>query len=126
MVFNFSMRKLSQYARKFVQLQVLFTGMNAILTLFVNTFLLNAYGSFSKQVLFYNVIISVVQPFAMIIAMRFTEIKDALFTQRIGFIFYGTALIVLCVFGEKVSQMYPIFAVMLSFGAGYYFSVYSS
>ena len=120
------MKRLSHYARKFVQLQVLFTGMNAILTLFINTFLLNAYGSFSKQVLFYNMIMSVVQPAAMVIAMRFTEWKDALFTQRMGFVFYGTALIVLCVFGEKVSQLYPIFAVRLSFGAGYYYSVYSS
>lgn len=126
MYFNFSMKRLSHYARKFVQLQVLFTGMNAILTLFINTFLLNAYGSFSKQVLFYNMIMAVVQPMAMVIAMRFTEWKDALFTQRMGFVFYGTALIVLCVFGEKVSQLYPIFAVMLSFGAGYYYSVYSS
>ena len=126
MRFNFSMNKLSLHARKFVQLQVLYTGMNAILTLFINTFLLNAYGSFSKQVLLYNMIMALVQPFAMIIAMKFTEWKEALFTQRIGFVFYGTALVVLCVFGEKVSQLYPVFAVMLSFGAGYYYSVYSS
>jgi len=55
---NNSMRKLSFHARKFVQLQVLYTGMNAILTLFINTFLLNAYGSFSKQVLLYNMIMA--------------------------------------------------------------------
>jgi len=120
------MKSLNRDAKKFVQLQVLFTGMNAILVLFVNTFLLNAYGSFSKEVILYNVIMALVQPIAMIVAMKFTEMKEALFTQRIGFIFYGTALIVLCVFGEKVSQMYPIFAVMLSFGAGYYYSVYSA
>lgn len=120
------MKSLSRETKKFVQLQVLFTGMNAILVLFVNTFLLNAYGSFSKEVILYNVIMALVQPIAMIVAMKFTEMKEALFTQRIGFIFYGTALIVLCVFGEKVSQMYPIFAVMLSFGSGYYYSVYSA
>ncbi len=126
MQFDFSMKRLSHEARKFVQLQVLYTGMSAILTLFINTFLLNAYGSFSKQVLIYNVVMALVQPAAMIIAMRFTEAKNALFTQRIGFVFYGLALIVLCIFGERVSPMYPLFAIMLSFGAGYYFSVYSA
>ena len=118
--------KLSYDVRKFVQLQVLFTGMNAILTLFINTFLLNAYGTFSKEVLLYNMILALVQPVAMITAMKLTEIKSALFTQRIGFVFYGSALVVLCVFGQRVSPLYPVFSVLLSFGAGYYFSVYSS
>lgn len=126
MKFNLSMRGLSYDSRKFVQLQVLFTGMNAILTLFINTFLLNAYGSFSNQVLLYNVIMALAQPIAMICAIKFTEFKNALLTQRLGFVFYGLALIILCVFGEKASPLYPLFAVMLSFGAGYYYSVYSS
>jgi len=121
-----SIEKLTRDAKKFVQLQVLFTGMSAILTLFINTFLLNAYGSFSKEVLLYNAIMAFVQPVAMITAMKLTEYSNALFTQRIGFVFYGFALIILCVFGEKVSTLYPLFAIMLSFGAGYYYSVYSS
>ena len=109
-----------------MQLQVLFTGMNAILILFLNTFLLNSYGSTSKEVILYNVIMALVQPIAMITAMKITEKWDALLTQRIGFIFYGSALVILCVFGDKVSPLYPLFAVMLSFGAGYYYSVYSA
>lgn len=113
-------------AKKFVQLQVLFTGMNAILVLFLNTFLLNSYGSTSKEVILYNVIMALVQPVAMITAMKFTEKFHALLTQRIGFIFYGCALIILCAFGDNVSPLYPLFAVMLSFGAGYYYSVYSA
>ncbi len=120
------MKSLSGGARKFVQLQVLFTGMNAILVLFLNTFLLNKYGSTSKEVILYNVIMALVQPIAMITAMFFTEKFHALLTQRIGFIFYGSALVTLCIFGEKVAPLYPLFAVLLSFGAGYYYSVYSA
>ena len=114
------MKNLTKDAKKFIQLQVLFNGMGAILTLFINTFLLNAYGSFSGEVLLYNGIMALVQPFAMMSALKVVEQKDALFAQRIGFVFYGTALIVLCVFGERVSFLYPLFAIMLSFGAGYY------
>lgn len=120
------MKSLGYGAKKFVQLQVLFTGMNAILVLFLNTFLLKEYGSTSKEVILYNVIMALVQPIAMITAMMFTEKWHALLTQRVGFIFYGSALITLCVFGEKVAPLYPLFAVMLSFGAGYYYSVYSA
>lgn len=126
MKFNFSAKKLTRGARRFVQLQVLFNGMNAILTLFLNTFLLNSYGSTSKEIIIYNVIMALMQPAAMITAMIFTEKFHALLTQRIGFVFYGAALVTLCLFGEKVAPLYPLFAVMLSFGAGYYYSVYSA
>lgn len=119
------MRDITKDAKKFIQLQVMFAGMNAILTLFINTFLLGFYGSFSKEVLIYNMIMALVQPVAMITALKLTERKNALLTQRVGFVFFGLALVVLCVFGEKVSSLYPLFAIMLSFGAGYYYSVYS-
>ena len=119
------MKALSRDSRKFIQLQVLFGGMNAILTLFVNTFLLNAFGSFSSEVLLYNGIMAFAQPFSMFFAIKLSEYKDALFSQRVGFVFYGVALVILCVFGEKVSALYPIFAVILSFGAGFYYSAYS-
>lgn len=119
-------QKLNHDARKFIQFQVLFTGMSSILTLFVNTFLMNSFGSYSKEVLLYNVVLAVVQPVAMLTAMLLIQKKNALLTQRIGFVFYGTALAVLCIFGERVSPLYPLFAAMLSFGAGYYYTVYSS
>ena len=61
-------RKLTQDARSFVRFQVMFSGMSAILTLFVNTFLLSAFGSYSLQVLLYNIILAAVQPAAMILA----------------------------------------------------------
>lgn len=126
MKWNFFMSNFSFDTKKFIQLQVLFTGMNAILILFINTFLLNSFGSFSKEVLIYNAIMALAQPLAMITSMKLTEYTNALFTQRIGFVFFGLALTVLCIFGEKVSSLYPLFAVLLSFGAGYYYSVYSS
>ena len=119
-------RKLTQDARSFVRFQVMFSGMSAILTLFVNTFLLSAFGSYSLQVLLYNIILAAVQPAAMILAIRTTQSKHALFTQRMGFVFYGAALTALCVFGAKIAGLYPLFAVMLSFGAGFYYSTYSS
>lgn len=119
-------QKLNRDARRFIQFQVLFTGMGSILTLFVNTFLMNAFGSYSKEVLLYNVVLAVVQPAAMLTAMFLIQKKTALFTQRIGFLFYGAALAALCLFGDRVSPFYPLFAAMLSFGAGYYYTVYSS
>ena len=122
---KFSIQKLSRDAWKFVQFQVFFSGMSSILALFINTFLLQSFGSFSKEVFLYNIILAVVQPIAMLTAMKLTESKNALFTQRIGFVFYGTALLVMCIFGELISPLYPLFAVMISFGAGYYFTVYS-
>ena len=123
---RFTAKNLSRDATRFIQFQVLFTGMSAILTLFVNTFLMNAFGSYSKEVLLYNIVLAVTQPVAMLTAMKLSEWKTALFTQRIGFAFYGSALTVLCIFGEAVSPYYPLFAVMLSFGAGYYYSTYSA
>ena len=52
--------------RNFVLLQVFYNGMVAILTLFVNTFLLKSYGSSSKEVLFYNLVQAIAQPIAML------------------------------------------------------------
>lgn len=118
--------KLNRDARMFVQLQILFNGMIAVLTLFVNTFLMNVFGTFSKEVLLYNGVSTIVQPLAMLMAIRLNGKKGALFTQRLGFVCYSLALIVLCVFGQRVSRFYPVFSMMLSIGAGYYYSVYSS
>lgn len=127
------MRKISSFsvdlpkaARQFVQLQTFFTGMSAILTLFVNTFLLNAFGSFSVQVLLYNAVLALVQPVAMLTALWLARRRGVLFTQRVGFVFYGATLTALCVFAEAASGFYPLFAVLLSFGAGYYYTVYSA
>lgn len=119
-------KKVSKDAKLFVQLHVLFGGLVSVLNLFVNTFLLKAYGSFSAEVLLYNGIMAVAQPVAMMTAMKITTMRDALFAQRLGFVFYGLALTVLCIFGDKVSSLYPLFAVMISFGAGYYYSTYSA
>ena len=117
---------LPQKARTFIQLQTFFGGMTAILTLFVNTFLLNAFGSFSAEVLLYNGIMAIIQPIAMFTALLVTARKNAIVAQRFGFMFYGAALTVLCVFGDRVSAFYPLFAVLISFGAGYYYTTYGS
>ena len=87
---------LPRSAQKFVQLQVFFTGMAAILNLFVNTFLLNAYGSFSVQVLLYNAILALVQPAAMLTALWLTHARGALFTQRIAGDYYNVVGLPIC------------------------------
>lgn len=111
--------------RNFVFLQIFYNGMVAILTLFINTFLLESYGSASFEVLFYNLIQAIITPVAMITSFALSRKKSFLFTQRIGFLFYGIALVVLCIWGEKVAFLYPFFAILVSFGAGYYFGIYS-
>ena len=111
--------------RNFVLLLVFFNGMVAILTLFVNTFLLKSYGNSSKEVLFYNLIQAGSQPIAMLTSFAISRKKSHLFTQRIGFLFYSIALVILCIFGEGVAFLYPLFGVLISFGAGYYFGIYS-
>lgn len=111
--------------RNFVLLQVFYNGIVTILTLFVNTFLLKSYGSSSPQVIFYNLIQAIVTPVAMITSFALSRKKSFLFTQRMGFLFYGAALVVLCIWGERVAFLYPLFAVLISFGAGYYFGIYS-
>ena len=111
--------------RNFVLLQIFYNGMVAILTLFINTFLLQSYGSSSPEVLFYNLIQAIVTPVAMITSFTLSRKKSFLFTQRMGFLFYGIALVVLCVWGERVAFLYPLFAILISFGAGYYFGIYS-
>ena len=61
----------------------------------------------------------------MMTSFALSRKKSYLFTQRIGFLFYCIVLIILCVFGEQVAFLYPLFGVLISFGAGYYFSIYS-
>lgn len=112
--------------RNFIILQTLYSGMVVILTLFVNTFLMKAYGTSSKEVMFYNIIQAVTQPVAMITSFSLSRKKSCLFTQRIGFLFYVLVLTVLCIFGERVAFLYPLFGVLISFGAGYYYGIYSA
>ena len=69
--------------RNFILLQIFFNGMVAILTLFVNTFLLKSYGSSSKQVLLYNLVQAIVQPIAMLTSFAIVRKKSHLFVQRI-------------------------------------------
>ena len=111
--------------RNFMILQTLYNGLVAILTLFINTFLMKAYGNSSREVLFFNLVQAIVQPLAMITSFSLSRKKSYLFTQRIGFVFYFLATIILGFFGERVAFLYPLFGVLISFGAGYYFGIYS-
>lgn len=111
--------------RDFILLQTFYNGFVAILILFINTFIMKAYDNSSFEVLFYNLIQAIIQPLAMITSFALSRSKGHLFTQRIGFVFYFIASIILCIFGESVAFLYPLFGVLISFGAGYYFGIYS-
>jgi len=121
-----SLKAIDRNARLFVQLQVFFDSVTVIESIFVNTFLLKSYGSFSSEVLLYNAIMAIIQPLAMLSALYLSVKKNSRLTQRISFVFYGIALVILGLFGERVSYLYPLFAILNSFGAGYYFSIYSA
>lgn len=69
---------------------------------------------------------AIVQPIAMLTALLLSVKKNSQLTQRISFLFYGVSLVILCIFGENVSFLYPLFAILNSFGAGYYYSIYSA
>ena len=109
----------------FVYLQVFFNGMITILNIFVNTFLLKAYGTSSNEAMIYNIILATVQPIAMCTSFWISRRGGYLLTQRIGFGFYAVALILMCIFGEDIAFMYPLLAALISFGAGYYYAIYS-
>lgn len=109
----------------FVYLQVFFNAMLTILTLFVNTFLLKAYGTTSSEVMTYNLILAATQPLAMCTSFFISKKLGYINTQRIGFGFYVLVLVVMSVLGEGVAFLYPLFAVAISFGAGYYYAIYS-
>lgn len=109
----------------FVFLQVFFNGMITILNIFVNTFLLKAYGNTSSEVMIYNIILATVQPLAMCTSFWISRRGGYLLTQRIGFGFYAVALVLMCIFGEDIAFLYPLLAALISFGAGYYYAIYS-
>ena len=112
--------------RNFIVLQILFNGLVTILTLFINTFIMKSNGGSSNyEVLLYNLIQAVMQPLAMMTSFLALRKRSYLFVQRMGFGFYGVALSVLCIWGEKVAFLYPLFGILISFGAGYYFGIYS-
>ena len=109
----------------FIFLQVFFNGMITILNIFVNTFLLKAYGNTSSEVMIYNIILATVQPIAMCTSFWISRRGGYLLTQRIGFGFYAVALVLMCIFGEDIAFLYPLLATLISFGAGYYYAIYS-
>lgn len=109
----------------FIYLQVFFNAMITILNIFVNTFLLKAYGTTSNEVMIYNLIMAITQPIAMCTSFWISRKGGYLLTQRIGFGFYSVALVIMCIFGEEIAFLYPVLGILISFGAGYYYAVYS-
>ena len=108
----------------FLWLQLLYTGITNVVNIFVNTFLLKSAGASSVEVLLYNLIMALVAPFAMTMAIKISDKTNPLISQRLGFLFYAVACIVMSVLGEKIARFYWIFSVFLGFGAAFYFSVY--
>lgn len=110
----------------FIFLQVFYTGITAVVNIFINTFLMKSMGgSTSNQVLIYNLIIALTQPFAMMLAILLAKKTSALISQRIGFVFYAIACIFMAIYGEKVAPFYYLIGILMAFGAGFYFTAYS-
>lgn len=109
----------------FLLAQVFFNAMIGVMNIFVNTFLLRAFGSGSAEIFRYNIVLAVVQPLAMLTSFFISSRFGYVCTQIVGFVFYGIVSLALCVFEGEIAFLYPLFGVILSFGAGYYYAVYS-
>ncbi len=111
--------------KMFILLQVLYAGITGVLNIFMNTFFMKFLGSTSNEILLYNLVMAMVQPFAMITAIKLSTKVAALTVQRFCFIFFSIMCIWLMISGEKVAPYYLVFSVLMSFGSAYYFTIYS-
>lgn len=104
-------------------MRIVFSVMSVILSLFLNTFLLKSYGTFSTELISYQLIMRTAQPFGMLAALFISSFLVSAVTQVLGLVLYLLSLILLCVFGSGVSSMYPLFGVLLGFADAFFFSV---
>ena len=108
---------------RYMLLRIVFSAMSVILSLFLNTFLLKSYGSFSKELISYQIIMRVAQPFGVLTALVISSYLAPVVTQVLGLFLYLLSMVLLCLFGEGVSGLYPLFAVLLGFADAFYYSV---
>ena len=93
-------------------LRIIFTAGYSILNLFISTFLLKSYGTFSGELITYSIIMRTVQPIGVFVALVLTRKFAPKLTQAAGLLLFLLVLVLLCGFGDAVSGLYPIFAVL--------------
>ena len=108
---------------RYMLLRIVFTAGCAILNLFISTFLLKSFGSSSGELIAYNIIMRTVQPFGVFVALVLTRKFAPKLTQAAGILLFLLSLVLLCVFGDAVSGLYPLFAVLLGFADAFYYGV---
>jgi len=108
---------------RFMALRIVFSAVTVILSLFLNTFLLRSYGSFSQELISYQIIMRVSQPVGVFVALLVSSWLSPMITQVLGLLLYLLSMVLLCLFGQGISGMYPMFAVLLGFADAFYFSV---
>ena len=108
---------------RYMLLRIIFTAGCAILNLFISTFLLKSYGSFSGELITYNLIMRTVQPVGVFVALVLTRKFAPKLTQAMGLLLFLLSLILLCAFGDGVSGLYPLFAVLLGVADAFFYGV---
>ena len=115
--------KLGAKTWRYMLLRIVFTAGCVILNLFISTFLLKSYGSSSGELIAYNIIMRTVQPFGMFVALVLTRKFAPKLTQGMGLLLFLLSLVLLCVFGDGVSGLYPLFAVLLGIADAFFYGV---
>lgn len=108
---------------RYMLMRIVFAAVTTILSLFVNTFLLKSFGNFSAELISYQVILRAAQPVGVFCALLISSRGVPVVAQVLGLVMYLISLGLLCLFGEAVSGLYPVFAVLLGFADAFFFCV---
>ena len=107
----------------YMLMRIFFSAMSVILSLFINTFLLKAFGNFSFELISYQVTLRTAQPFAVFCALLISSRFGSVIAQASGLCMYLISLGMLCLFGDGVRYLYPVFALLLGFADAFFFCV---
>ena len=107
-----------------MRMHVCFAVYTQMHTVFINTFLLKATGD-TEQVMLFNIMLSIVQPLAMVCAVFLIRRKSPILSQRVGIGLYIFVYILLAVCGEQASGWSLLIAALLSAAAGFYYATYA-
>lgn len=108
---------------RYMLMRIVLSAVFTILNLFINTFLLKSFGNFSSELISYQVIFRAAQPVGVFCALLISSRGMPVVAQVLGLVMYLISLGLLCLFGEGVSDLYPVFAVLLGFADAFFFCV---
>lgn len=109
---------------RFLIVQALFTVAITICNIFINTFILRVTGD-STGVMFYNIVLGGVQPFAMVAACYVTKRFSAECSQRIGLGFYAAMYLLMAVLAENSIPYILYIGAIGAVAAGFYYTAYA-